>query len=107
MKWEEELPECIKIFMNTSWYLFFERIIGFNVEVSLEFTRNFRGTHVNFASMRFEVLEASIIEATWFSTKGDRWLKKFPFEVDLNLFLLLGNESLDWSNGIHHNSLKD
>ena len=34
MKWEEELPECVNIFMDTGWYSFFERIRGYNVEVT-------------------------------------------------------------------------
>ena len=44
MKWEEELPECSNFLMDLGWYSFFERIRGYNVEVSLEFARKFTGT---------------------------------------------------------------
>ena len=93
--------------MDAGWYSFFERIRGFNVEVSLEFARNFAGTQVNFVSMSFEFSEALIAEVTRLSIEGDQWFRKFPFEVDLNLFLLPGHESLDWSKGVHQNSLKE
>ena len=38
---------------------------------------------------------------------GDKWFKKFPFEVDLGLFLMSGHETLDSNRGIHIDALKE
>ena len=38
--------------------------------------------------------------------EGDKWFKKFPFEVDMGLFLMLGYETLDWNKEIHKDALK-
>ena len=62
---------------------------------------------VDFDSLSFEVSEASIAEASGLSTEGDQWFKKFPFEVDLNQFLLPRHENLDWSKAIHQSQLKE
>ena len=49
----------------------------------------------NFSSINVEVLEHSIIEATGLAMHGEKWFKMFSFEVDLNLFLMSGHETLD------------
>ena len=74
--------------MNAGWYSFFERIRGYNIEVSLGFTRNFIGTQVNFASMSFEVSEASIAEAIGFPTEGDQWFKEEVLDLVTFSFLV-------------------
>ena len=62
---------------------------------------------VNFNSISFEVSEHSIVKATGLATDGNKWFKKFPFEVDLSLFLLSGHETLDRNRGIHRDTLKE
>ena len=57
------------------------------------------------ASISFEVSKASITKVIGLSVNGDKWFKKFPFEVDMNQFLLPGHETLDWNKGIHRDVL--
>ena len=33
-KWAKEHPQCAQLLMNAGWFTFFEKIIGYNVEVS-------------------------------------------------------------------------
>ena len=58
------------------------------MEVSREFVKKFTGTRVDFTSFNFEVSKNFIAEATRFPTEGEKWFKKFSFEVDLNMFLI-------------------
>ena len=62
---------------------------------------------MDFKILSFEVSEASMAEAIRFPTKGNQWFKNFPFEVNLNMFLLLGHEGLDWGKGTHQKLLKE
>ena len=93
--------------MNAVWFTIFEKIIGYNVDISREFAKKFTSKGIDFSSISFEVSGASIVEATRLSIDGDKWFKKFPFEVDMNLFLLPGHETLDWTKGIQRNALRD
>ena len=60
-----------------------------------------------FQSPSFELTEGLVAEETRFFVEGDRWFKKHPFEVDLNLYLLPGHETLYWSKWIHLNNVKE
>ena len=83
----------MQLLKDTGWFTFFEKITGYNVEVSREFAKKFIGTGIGFYSIIFEVSETSIAKAIGLSVDGDRWFKKFPFEVDMNLFILPGHET--------------
>ena len=102
-QWAKEHPQCARMLMNVGWFTFFKKITGYNVEVSQEFAKKFTSTVIDFASISFEVSRASIGEATRLSVDKDKWFKEFPFEVDMNFFLLPGHETLDWNKGIHMN----
>ena len=93
--------------MDAGWFSFFNKIKGYNVEVTQQFSCKFIGSYVDFKSLSFEVSEASIAVAVGFSIEGNQWFKKFPFEVNLNMFLLLGHEGLDWGKGTHQKLLKE
>ena len=60
-----------------------------------------------FQSPSFDLTEGLVAEETWFFIEGDRWFKKHPFEVDLNLYLLPGHEYLDWRKRIHLNNVNE
>ena len=73
----------------------------------MEFAKWFTGTRVEFDSISFEISKQSIAEATGLSTEGEKWFKRLPFQVDLKLFLRLGYEKIDWSQGIPRYCLKE
>ena len=64
---------------DAGWFVFFEKITGFNMKVSTEFARRFIGTRVEFDSISFEISEQSIAEATGLSTEGEKWFKILPY----------------------------
>ena len=64
---------------NAGWFVFFEKIIGFNMKVSTEFARTFTGMRVEFDSISFHISEQSIAEATGLSTEGEKWFKRLTF----------------------------
>ena len=63
------------MFKDAGWFIFFEKIKEYNVEVSQEFARKFIGTQVDFTSLNFEFSETSIVEETSFPIDGDKWFK--------------------------------
>ena len=106
LKCEEEMPRCTKRFKDAGWYSFFERIMGYNIEVTHSFAHNFSDPSINFQTLTFKLIEILITEATRFPVEWDRLFKKYPFEASLGLYLLPGFEYLDWSKGIHLNNVK-
>ena len=94
LKWVEEFSQCAKMLIDAGWYSF-ERVGGYNVEVTKSFAKNYTGSSINFQTLSFELNEGLIAEATWLPVEGERWFKKHMFEVDLSLYLLPGYEDLD------------
>ena len=60
MKWAEEILECTKHFNDECWYSFFERIMGYNIEVAPSFAQNFSSSSINFQTLTFEWIESLI-----------------------------------------------
>ena len=98
--WAIKFPECATLFRTTGWFSFFEKITGFNPEVSHHFSQNFINDTVTFNTLMFELTKYLIAEATGVPIDGESWFKKIPFSLDPNDFLLPGNETLDWSKGV-------
>ena len=98
--WAIKFPECAKLFRTTRWFNFFERINGFNLEVSHLFAHNFINETVTFSAFMFKLAEGLIAEAIGVPTDGESWFKKIPFSFNPNEFLLPGNEALDWGKGV-------
>ena len=106
VKWAEEFPQCEKMMKDAGWFSLFERINGHNLEVTNAFINNYSYSSVNFQTLNFKVSEVTIAEESSLSIRGERWFKNHLFEIDLSLYLLPGNEKLDWSKGIHLNNVK-
>ena len=62
--WENDFLECVALFKREGWFNFFENIIGFNPEVSCHFPQNFIKDTVTFNTLKFELIEESIVEYT-------------------------------------------
>ena len=104
--WAIKFPECAELFRTLGWFNFFEKITGFNPEVSHHFAQNFINENITFNTLRFEVTEDLISEAIGVPTDGESWFKKIPFSFDPNDFLLPRNETLDWGNGVKLENFK-
>ena len=104
--WENYFPECVALFKRAGWFSFFERITGFNPEVLYHFAQGFNKDTVAFDTLKFELIEKLIPEATSVSRDGELWFKKFPFIFNPKDFLLPEIEALDWGKGVHLDKFK-
>ena len=68
--WATNFPECAALFRMAGWFSFFEKIIGFNPEVSYRFAQNFINDTITFDTLQFDLTEDSIAEATGVSRDG-------------------------------------
>ena len=55
--WENDFPECAALFKRAGWFNFFEKITGFNTEVSYHFAQNFIKDNVTFDTLKFKLIE--------------------------------------------------
>ena len=104
--WSTNFLECVALFKIAGWFSFFEKIIGFNPEVSYRFSHNFINDTITFDTLKFDLTKDLIVQATGVSRDGELWFKKIPFSFDPNDFLLPGNETLEWGKGVHLEKFK-
>ena len=98
--WEKYFLDCVALFQRAGWFNYFERINGFNQKVSYRFAQGFDKDTVSFDSLKFELTEELITEATCIASDGELWFKKIPFTFNPKEFLLPEVESLDWGKGV-------
>jgi hypothetical protein len=60
---------------------FCERIQGYNVQLTKEFTLNFNGVNTIIAGVTFPVSEETISAATEIPIQGEKWFKGMPLEL--------------------------
>ena len=70
MSWENDFLECAALFERVGWFNFVENIIGFNLEVSYHFSQNFIKDTITFDTLKLELIEVLIFEATSVSIEG-------------------------------------
>ena len=99
--WENDFPECAALFKKEGWFSFFERITGFNLQVSYCFAKGFIKDTVTFDTLKFELTEELIAEATSVSRDEKLWFKRIPFKFNPKDIMLLEIEALDWGKGVH------
>ena len=75
--WVEEFPECAAIFQTTGWFDFFQKINGFNLELSYRFAQSVDKNTVSFETLKFELTRELIEEATGIASEGEFWFKKY------------------------------
>ena len=78
---------CAVIFQWFGWFDLFERIKGFNSEVSYHFSQGFDKDTVSFHTLKFELTRELIIEAIGIVGDGELWFKKIPFTFNPKDFL--------------------
>ena len=104
--WENEFPDCVALFKREGWLNFFERITGFNPEASYSFAQGFNNDTVTIDTLKFELTEELITEATGISREGEMWFKKTPFRFNPKYFLLPEIEALDLGKGVQLDKFK-
>ena len=104
--WSTNFLECAALFRMAGWFSFFENITGFNPKVSYRFAQNFINDTVTFDTLKFQLKEDLIAQATSVSRDGELWFKNIPFSFDPSDFLLPGNETLEWGKVIHLEKFK-
>ena len=50
-RWAEEHRQCAQMLKDAGWFVFFDKLKGYNVEVSKEFAKKFTGTQVDFTRL--------------------------------------------------------
>ena len=84
------------MFQRAGWFDFFQRINGFNPEVSYWFAQGFDKNTVSFDTLKFELTKELIEEAIGIAGDGELWFKKIPFTFNSKYFLFPEVETLDW-----------
>ena len=69
--WVNSFPECVALFQRDRWFNYFERINGFNPEVSYHFAQGFEKDTVSFDTLKFELTEELIAEAIGIAHDGE------------------------------------
>jgi hypothetical protein len=88
-------------FRIDGWFNLLMKFSGFDYGVAKAFAESLGGQHVQMGNIRFNVTEEFISRATKLPTRGERWFKNQSIiVVDLNLFLNIGHQNLEWMKGI-------
>ena len=98
--WEENFLDCAMIFQRAGWFDLFQRINGFNLELSYRFAQGFDKNTVSFDTLKFELTRELIEESTGIAGDGELWFKKIPFTFSSKDFLLSEVETLEWGKGV-------
>ena len=88
------------MFQRAGWFDFFQRINGFNLEVSYQFAQGFDKDTVLFDTVKFELTRELITEATCIAGDGEIWFKKIPFTFNPKDFLLPEVKTMYWGKGV-------
>ena len=103
--WVEEFPKCAAIFEGARWFDFFQKIDGFNLELSYRFAQGLDKNTFSIETLKFELAGELIEEATSIAVAGELWFNKVPFTFNSKDFLLPEVEA-DWSKGVHVQNFK-
>ena len=104
--WVEIFPDCATMFQRAGWFDFFQRIDGFNPEVSYGFSQGLDKTTASFDTLKFELTRELIVESKCIVDDGDFWFKKIPFTFNSKDFLLPEVKTLDWGKGVQLDNFK-
>ena len=104
--WMSSYPDCAAMFQRDGWFDFFERIKGFNPEVSYCFAHGFDKDTFTFDTLKFGLTKELMSEATGIENDGEMWFKKIPFTFSPKYFLLPEVETLDWGKGVQLEKFK-
>ena len=85
----QTFPDCVKLFSEAGWLVFFERIEGYHLEVSYKFTQCLDKDMVSFDTLKFKLTRELLAEATGILDEGEYWFKKVPFTFDAQRYILV------------------
>ena len=74
--------------------------------MSYHFAQGFVKDTVTFDTLKFELIEELIAEATSIARYGELWFKKIPFTFNPKDFLLPEIKALDWGKGVQLHKFK-
>ena len=86
--------------------VFSRGLLLLTLEASHYFAQNLINGAITFNTLKFEITEGLVAEATSIPMDGESWFKKTSFSFNPNDFLFPGNETLDWSKGVHFENFK-
>ena len=104
--WAKKFLDCATIFQRAGWFDFFQRINGFNLELSYRFSQGFDKNIVSFDTLKFELTRELIEEPRGTVGDGELWFKKIPFTFNSKYFLLPEVETIDWGKGVQLHKFK-
>ena len=76
--WAKEFHECVAIFEGVGWFEFFQKIDGFNLELSYIFALGLDKNTVAIESLKFKLTRELIVESTGIAATGEPRFKKVP-----------------------------
>ena len=74
--------------------------------MSYRFAQGFVKDTITFDTLKFELIEELIADATGIARDGELWFKKIPFTFNPKYFLLSEVEALDWGKGVQLDKFK-
>ena len=98
--WENNFPNYAALFQKDGWFNFFKIIKGFSPYVPYRFAQGFVKDRLTFDTLKFELTDKLIVEATGIARDGELWFNKIPFTFNPKYFLLPEVEALDWGKGV-------
>ena len=99
LSWIDKFPRCAEVFQNAGWLIFFNKIDGYNAEVSRKFAQCYDKETVSFDTLKFKLTKELVAEATGVKNEGELWFKKVPFTFTAQRYLLPGIVP-DWGKGV-------
>ena len=82
MSWVQSFPDCARLFLEAGWLIFFQKIHGYDTEVSYKFAQGLDKYIVTFDTLNIQLTKELIAEATGIPDEGEYWFKKTPFTFD-------------------------
>ena len=73
------------MFQRAGWFDFFERIKGFNPEVSYHFAQGFDKDTVTFDTLKFELTKELVLEDIGIANDGEMCFKKKHLNLRRNI----------------------
>ena len=105
-EWIKQFPRSARLIHTLCWFSFCDKLQGYHSKLTMAFIENYNDDRVQLQSLTVRVNENFIAEAINVPAEGERWFKQKEFKEDFSEFLILGNEKLDWKNGVHVSRMK-
>ena len=71
LSWVKNFPDCAQLFADAGWIMFFEKIEGYNSEVSYKFAQCLDKDIVSFDTLNLKLTRDLIVEATGILDEGE------------------------------------